>query len=244
MDRYRLLLGDLIAGVDDAARAGLIYLDHPDPAAACAAAELVAERVEHILSLTSPARPVVPPVEKFAADARIALGHAQELCNRLAVEHDGAAALADALEGLSIAPGLAGRWRWHAIGVASRRIAGPFSFSREHRIITGTLAIVADHVQRALSTIDAPSMTAAAGRITEDLGHATRALARSAVHDPVRRAFQPHVTAAMDQVERLNRAAFLRGLGASPELGAVTTASRAVKAAVQLTAVVAAVFAL
>ncbi|HUQ06402.1 MAG TPA: hypothetical protein VM261_28055 [Kofleriaceae bacterium] len=244
MDRYRCLLGDLVAGVDDAAREGLIMLDRPDAAAARAAAEHVAERIEHILSVTSPARPVVPPVEKFAPDARIALGHAQELANRLAVEHDGVGALSDALEGIATAPGLAGRWRWQAIGVASRRIAGPFSFSREHRIISGTLAIVGDHVQRALSTIDAASMTAAAGAVVVDLGHATRALGRSATHDPVRRAFQPHVVAAIGQIEKLERAALLRGLGASPELGAVKTASRAVHAAVQLSAVVAAVFAL
>src|SRR5687767_2991347 len=100
MDCHHRLLGDLIAGIDDAARAGLIALDRPDPAGANAAAELVAERIEHVLSLTAPARPVVPPIEKFAADARIALGHAQELSNRLTVEHDSAADLADALEGL------------------------------------------------------------------------------------------------------------------------------------------------
>jgi hypothetical protein len=87
-------------------------------------------------------------------------------------------------------------------------------------------------------------MTAAAGAVTVDLGHATRALGRAATEDPVRRAFQPHVAAAVGQVEKLGRAAALRGLASSPELGAVKNASRAVQAAVQLSAVVAAVFAL
>jgi len=234
MDRYKRLLGDLIAGLDDASRAGLVALDRPDAAGAAAAAGLVAERIEHVLSLTSPTRPVVPPVEKFAADARIALGHAQELVNRLAVEANGADALADALEGLATAPGFGGRWRWHAMGVASGRIAGPFSFSREHRIISGTLALVGEHVQRALSTIDPQAVTAAAGAIAEDLGHVNRALVRAATHDPVRRAFHSHVLQTLDQLDKLDRAAFVRGLSAAPELAAVTNASHAVQFAVGL----------
>lgn len=233
MDRHGRLLGDLVAGIDDAARAGLLALDRPEPSSATAAALQVAERLEHVLSLTSPSRPVAIPVEKFAADARIALGHSQELANRLAVEHAGAAALTDALEGLGTAPGLA-RWRWHSIGVASGRIAGPFSFSREHRIISGTLAIIGDHVQRALSTIDPQDVISAAGAIAEDLGHASRALARSATHDPVRRAFHPHVLGALDHLDKLDRAAFVRGLSAAPELAAVTNASLTVQAAVRL----------
>lgn len=233
MDRHHRLLGDLIAGIDDAARAGLVALDRPEPPAATNAAAVVAERIEHILSLTSPARPIVPPIDKFAADARIALGHAQELANRLAVEHAGAATLADALEGLETSPGLA-RWRWHSIGVASGRIAGPFSFSREHRIISGTLGIIGDHVQRALSTIDPQGVISAASHIAEDLGHTSRALARSAMHDPVRRAFHPHVLAALDHLDKLDRAAFVRGLSNAPELAAVTTASLAVQSAVRL----------
>jgi hypothetical protein len=238
MDRHKRLLGDLLAGIDDAARNGLQALDRPDPgpdrAGAAAAAVLVAERIEHVLSLTSPARVLVPPVEKFAPDARIGLGHAQELANRLAVEVDGSDALSDALEGVATAPGIAGRWRWRAIGVASGRIAGPFSFSREHRIISGTLSLVADHVERALSTIDAATLTAAAGAIAEDLGHATRALSRAATHDPVRRAFHPHVNTAMEQLEKLDKAAFVRGLTRLPELVAVDDAALAMQAAVGL----------
>lgn len=234
MHKHGRLLGDLIAGIDDASRGGLVALDRPNPSAAKVAAELAAERIEHLLSLVSAARPVAPPVEKFAADARIALGHTQELANRLAVEHDGAAALADALEGVATAPNLAARWRWHAIGVASRRIAGPFSTSREHRIVTGTLAIVGDHVQRALSTISAPLVIAAAGAVAEDLGHAARALARSATQELVRRAFQPHVHAALEAIDKLDRAAFVRGLSSAPELAAVAAASEAVQAAVGL----------
>lgn len=238
MDRYKRLLGDLLAGIDDAARAGLQALDCPDPgpdrAGAAAAAVLLAERIEHVLSLTSPARAVVPPVETFAPDARIALGHAQELANRLAVEVDGSDALADALEGVATAPGIAGRWRWRAMGLASGRIAGPFSFSREHRIISGTLSLVADHVERALSTIDAATLTVAAGAIAEDLGHATRALRRSARHEPVRRAFHAHVHTAMDELAKLDKAAFVRGLMRRPELAAVDDAAHAVRAAVGL----------
>jgi hypothetical protein len=244
MDRYRRLLGDLIAGIDDASRAGLVALDQPDLAGATTAAGVVAERIEHLLSLTSPSRPIVPPVEKFAADARIALGHAQELGNRLSVEHDATPALADALEGLATTPTIAGRWRWHAIGVASGRIAGPFSFSREHRIVSGTLGLIGDHVQRALSTIDPAAVTAAAGAIAEDLGHVSRALARSATHDQVRRAFHPHVLATLDQLDRLDRAAFVRGLSRAPELSAVLNASRSVQSAVRLTSMIAAAVAI
>lgn len=234
MDRHGRLLGDLLAGIDDAARGALVALDRPNPSAAKLAAELVAERIEHLLSATSASRPVVPRIEKYAADARIAFGHAQELANRLAVEHDGAATLADALEGVATAPGLAVRWRWNSIGVASRRIAGPFTPSREHRIISGTLAIVGDHVQRALSTISAPLVIAAAGAVAEDLGHVARALARSATQELVRRAFQPHVFTALEALEKLDRAAFVRGLSSAPELAAVVAASQAVQAAVGL----------
>jgi hypothetical protein len=238
MDRYKRLLGDLLAGIDDASRAGLAALDRPDPgpdrAGAAVAAAVVAERIEHVLSLTSSTRATVPPVEKFVPDARIAFGHAQELANRLAVEVDGSDALADALEGVATAPGIAGRWRWRALGLQSGRIAGPFSFSREHRIISGTLLLVADHVERALSTIDAATLTAAAGAIAEDLGHATRALLRTATHDPVRRAFHPHVNAAMDQLGKLDKAAFVRGLTRRTEVVAVDDAAHGVRAAVGL----------
>src|SRR5690606_28982261 len=42
--------GGLLAGIDDAALAALVALDRPNPSAAKVVAELVAERIEHVLS--------------------------------------------------------------------------------------------------------------------------------------------------------------------------------------------------
>ncbi|MBZ0234115.1 MAG: hypothetical protein K8M05_17425 [Deltaproteobacteria bacterium] len=50
----------------------------------------------------------------------------------------------------------------------------------------------------------------------------------------MRRAFQPHVHAALEAIDKLDRAAFVRGLSSAPELAAVAAASQAVQEAVGL----------
>ena len=115
VDRDTRLIGALLDAIDLSACRSLHALNRDDRQAAVGDAARAAELTEHLLSIT--ASPAAESLRHLASEAAVAFGHAQELANRLTTDGAGAEALVDALEGVVLGPGVAGRWTWKARAV-------------------------------------------------------------------------------------------------------------------------------